>query len=105
MSKTALVGIGIVLAVTIGGPDLGGRWRGGATPEVRALPRGTDRSLVEAALAKKHDRRRALGSTGARSADPHGEGRWFEDVTHKAGIFHKHTNRTFKNPYAQIMQG
>jgi len=31
--------------------------------------------------------------------------RWFEDVTQKAGAFQKHTNRTFKNPYAEIMQG
>lgn len=31
--------------------------------------------------------------------------RWFEDVTQKAGVAHKHVNRTFKNPYAAIMQG
>jgi hypothetical protein len=31
--------------------------------------------------------------------------RWFEDVTAKAGITHKHTNREFKNPYAHIMAG
>src|SRR5437773_8865500 len=31
--------------------------------------------------------------------------RWFEDVTARAGVAHKHTNRTFKNPYAHIMAG
>src|SRR5450755_3469474 len=31
--------------------------------------------------------------------------RWFEDVTMKAGVAHKHTNREFKNPYAHIMAG
>jgi ASPIC and UnbV/FG-GAP-like repeat len=32
-------------------------------------------------------------------------GRWFEDVTARAGVAHKHTNRAFKNPYAHIMAG
>ncbi len=31
--------------------------------------------------------------------------RWFEDITLKAGITMKHTNREFKNPYAHIMAG
>jgi hypothetical protein len=31
--------------------------------------------------------------------------RGFDDVTHQAGILHKHTNRSFNNPYAHIMQG
>ena len=31
--------------------------------------------------------------------------RWFEDVTARAGVAHKHTNRTFRNPYAHIMAG
>src|SRR5207247_5978921 len=31
--------------------------------------------------------------------------RWFEDVTQQAGVAHKHTNRSFKNPYAHIMAG
>src|SRR3989442_4281847 len=31
--------------------------------------------------------------------------RWFEDVTRKAGVAYKHTNRAFKNPYAHIMAG
>ncbi len=31
--------------------------------------------------------------------------RWFEDVTQRAGIHIKHTNREFKNPYAHIMAG
>jgi hypothetical protein len=31
--------------------------------------------------------------------------RWFEDVTRRAGVANKHTNRSFKNPYAHIMAG
>src|SRR5579863_6121780 len=31
--------------------------------------------------------------------------RWFEEVTHQAGIRHRHTNRVFDNPYAKIMAG
>jgi enediyne biosynthesis protein E4 len=31
--------------------------------------------------------------------------RWFEDVTEKAGVKAKHTNRAFDNPYAKIMEG
>src|SRR5262245_9495134 len=31
--------------------------------------------------------------------------RWFEDATRRAGVAHKHTNRSFKNPYAHIMAG
>src|SRR5207245_7453087 len=29
--------------------------------------------------------------------------RWFEDITARAGIAHKHTNRQFKNRYANII--
>jgi len=31
--------------------------------------------------------------------------RWFEDITRRAGVANKHTNRSFKNPYAHIMAG
>ncbi len=31
--------------------------------------------------------------------------RWFEDLTQKAGLNQKHSNRIFKNPYAHIMAG
>jgi enediyne biosynthesis protein E4 len=31
--------------------------------------------------------------------------RWFEEVSRKSGINHKHTNRAFDNPYAKIMAG
>ena len=31
--------------------------------------------------------------------------RWFQDVTAKAGVAAKHTNREFNNPYAKIMAG
>ena len=34
-----------------------------------------------------------------------GPERWFEDVTAKAGVSAKHTNRAFDNPYAEIMAG
>jgi len=34
-----------------------------------------------------------------------GESRWFQDVTKEAGINHRHTNRSFDNPYAKIMAG
>ncbi len=34
-----------------------------------------------------------------------GDGRWFEDVTARAGLAHKHNNRRFENPYAEIMAG
>src|SRR5258708_32310905 len=30
---------------------------------------------------------------------------WFVDITHPAGIDHRHTNRTFHNPYANVMAG
>jgi hypothetical protein len=32
-------------------------------------------------------------------------GSWFKEVGEQAGIRHKHTNRSFNNPYAHIMQG
>ena len=31
--------------------------------------------------------------------------RWFAEITHQAGFIHPHTNRVFKNPYANIMAG
>jgi hypothetical protein len=30
---------------------------------------------------------------------------WFPDITHAAGIHHKHSNRVFRNQYSQVMQG
>jgi hypothetical protein len=42
----------------------------------------------------------ALFGTGGGS-----EGRWFRDITREAGVTHKHTNRVFDNPYANIMAG
>ena len=38
----------------------------------------------------------AAGTTGDR---------WFEELTHQAGFLHPHTNRVFKNQYANIMAG
>jgi hypothetical protein len=32
-------------------------------------------------------------------------GSWFEDITEKAGVAQKHTNRSFKNEYSNIMEG
>ena len=31
--------------------------------------------------------------------------RWFEDITQRAGVARKHTDRVFDNPYAAIMAG
>jgi enediyne biosynthesis protein E4 len=45
-----------------------------------------------------------LLGTGALRGTETGE-RWFEDITKKAGILSRHTNRSFKNPYASIMAG
>src|SRR5688572_16969995 len=33
------------------------------------------------------------------------EGSWFEEMAERAGVRHKHTNRSFNNAYADIMQG
>ena len=33
------------------------------------------------------------------------QGSWFEDITQQAGVDHKHTNRSFENVYAHIMEG
>jgi hypothetical protein len=38
-------------------------------------------------------------------ADRAGDGRCFREITHAAGIHHKHSNRVFDNPYAKIMAG
>ncbi len=38
-------------------------------------------------------------------ADGDTAGRWFEDITQKAGVAVKHTNRSFKNEYSAIMEG
>lgn len=46
-----------------------------------------------------------LGLALERGGDTSVGGRWFEDVTDKAGVAHKHTNRSFKNPYAHVMEG
>jgi len=37
------------------------------------------------------------------SEDP--QQRWFTDITEAAGVNRKHTNRSFSNPYARIMEG
>jgi hypothetical protein len=38
-------------------------------------------------------------------ADLAATGKWFEDVTVPAGVNHPHSNRSFRNPYANIMEG
>jgi hypothetical protein len=38
-------------------------------------------------------------------AEPPADGAWFHDVATRAGITHKHTNRSFNNAYADIMEG
>ena len=47
------------------------------------------------------------GAVGARTAlftVPASNTSWFEDITAQAGVAHKHTNRSFQNPYAHIME-
>ena len=46
----------------------------------------------------------ALAGFVALAAEQTGE-RWFQDVTQKAGVLAKHSNRVFSNPYAKIMEG
>ena len=47
-----------------------------------------------------------LGTLGpGRAVAMQTDGSWFEEVADKAGIRHQHTNRSFKNAYAHIMQG
>jgi hypothetical protein len=41
----------------------------------------------------------------APAAAPQTEGSWFEEVAERSGVRHKHTNRSFKNAYARIMEG
>ena len=45
------------------------------------------------------------GHVAGEEATPGAEGAWFNDVTEAAGVTHKHTNRSFKNVYAHIMEG
>jgi hypothetical protein len=45
------------------------------------------------------------GAAVAIVASDAAEERWFHDVTHDAGIHHKHSNRVFDNPYAKILAG
>ncbi len=45
----------------------------------------------------------AAAALASAAAEPNA--RWFEDLTQKAGLVHKHSNRVFKNPYAHIMAG
>ncbi len=44
-----------------------------------------------------------LVASSGLAQDPGGP--WFQDVTAKAGVARKHTNRSFDNPYAHIMEG
>src|SRR5450759_3035262 len=46
----------------------------------------------------------ALGVRTAPFTVPASNTPWFEDITAKAGVAHKHTNRSFQNPYAPIME-
>ncbi|MEM6456591.1 MAG: CRTAC1 family protein [Acidobacteriota bacterium] len=44
-------------------------------------------------------------ATTAAKADAKAAAPWFADVTARAGVDHPHVNRSFKNPYAHIMEG
>ncbi len=46
-----------------------------------------------------------LAGGAALLADLAATGKWFEDVTERAGVNHPHSNRSFDNPYANIMAG
>jgi len=46
-----------------------------------------------------------LAGGAALLADLAEGGRWFQDVTKEAGVNRPHTNRSFDNPYANIMAG
>src|SRR5450759_3609323 len=46
----------------------------------------------------------ALGVRTALFTAPASNTSWFEDVTAQAGVAPKHTNRSFQNPYAPIME-
>jgi hypothetical protein len=46
-----------------------------------------------------------LAGGAAMLADVAVGAKWFEDITEKAGVNKKHTNRSFDNPYAKIMAG
>jgi hypothetical protein len=47
----------------------------------------------------------AASLAAAAPAPPVASEKWFEDVTERAGVARKHTNRSFENPYAKIMAG
>ncbi|MEO6195791.1 MAG: CRTAC1 family protein [Thermoanaerobaculia bacterium] len=49
----------------------------------------------------------ALIAAGAAAGPPERgfEGRFFEDITVRAGVAAKHSNRAFHNPYAEVMAG
>jgi hypothetical protein len=44
-------------------------------------------------------------ATAVKAVSGDSGGRFFEDITKKAGVDQKHTNRTFQNPYSNIMAG
>ncbi len=46
-----------------------------------------------------------LTATAVRSVSGDNGERFFEDITEKAGVSAKHTNRSFSNPYSNIMAG
>jgi hypothetical protein len=45
------------------------------------------------------------GGPAVAVAEPAADGVWFHDVVTQAGITHQHTNRSFNNAYADIMEG
>jgi hypothetical protein len=47
----------------------------------------------------------AASLAAAAPAPPVSPDKWFEDVTERSGVARKHTNRSFENPYAEIMAG
>ena len=68
---------------------------------MRLLPRNPGPALLLAALMLVW----GVPIVHAAAAQDQSSQRWFEDVTHKAGVAARHHTRRFDNPYAEIMQG
>ncbi|HVT60583.1 MAG TPA: CRTAC1 family protein [Thermoanaerobaculia bacterium] len=102
-AKRIVAALGALAALLLGmtSPTAGGvRGAGGAGS---GTPAGTEpgppaAGATSAAASPK------TGAGGNQAAGAAG-GRWFEDVTRRAGLAVKHHNRVFHNPYAEIMAG
>jgi enediyne biosynthesis protein E4 len=81
---------------------------GGSAGAVRAGPAAAPAAPAAApapALAPAPSGMAGSRTGAAAAAAPGDRGRWFEDVTKRAGLAVAHHNRVFHNPYADIMAG